>query len=114
MEEAHRVDKVLRGTRDVTARLAYSIARLTDTSIDDLLAGVLLPPGTCPRCGWAPGESEFVDEETVVEDKPRDAALKLRCADRRAPEGYVRERDHQHAVALLTRCRRAAPSATRN
>lgn len=75
--EPDSITKVLRGTRDVTARLAYSIARLTDASIDDLLAGVLLPPGTCPHCGRGPNESDFVDEETVVEDKPRDAVLKL-------------------------------------
>jgi hypothetical protein len=30
---------VLRGGRDVTAKLAYSVARLTDVSIDDLLTG---------------------------------------------------------------------------
>jgi len=63
--------------RDVTARLAYSVARLTDVSIDDLLSGALLSPRTCPHCGRAPDESDFLDEETVVEDKPREAVLKL-------------------------------------
>ena len=63
--------------RDVTARLAYSVARLTDVSIDDLLAGLLLSPRTCPHCGRAPDESDFVDEETIVEDRPREAVLKL-------------------------------------
>lgn len=62
--------------RDVTARLAYSVARLTDVSIDDLLLGALLSPRTCPHCGRAP-DSDFVDEETVVEDRPREAVLKL-------------------------------------
>jgi hypothetical protein len=28
-------------------------------------------------CGRAPDESEFVDEETVVEDRPRETVLKL-------------------------------------
>jgi len=62
--------------RDVTARLAYSVARLTDVSIDDLLSGALLSPRACPHCGRAP-DSDFVDEETVVEDRPREAVLKL-------------------------------------
>jgi hypothetical protein len=40
---------VCRGARDVTARLAYGVARLTDVTIDDLLAGALLSPRTCPH-----------------------------------------------------------------
>lgn len=51
----------------VTAGLAYSVARLTDVSIDDLLAGALLSPRTCPHCGHLP--DDFVDEETVVENR---------------------------------------------
>jgi hypothetical protein len=42
---------VLRGGRDVTARLAYGVARLTNVSINDLLAGILLSPRTYPYCG---------------------------------------------------------------
>jgi hypothetical protein len=61
--------------RDVTARLAYSVARLTDVSIDDLLVGSLLSPRTCPHCGRPP--DDFADEETIVEDRPREAVLKL-------------------------------------
>jgi ribosomal protein L12E/L44/L45/RPP1/RPP2 len=52
--------------RDVTARLAYNVARLTDVSIDDLLSGALLSPRACPHCGRAP-ESDFVEEETIVD-----------------------------------------------
>ena len=73
--KADSISKVLRGGRDVTAKLAYSVARLTDVSIDDLLAGALLSPRTCPHCGRPP--SDFEDEETVVEDRPREAVLKL-------------------------------------
>lgn len=62
--------------RDVTARLAYSVARLTDVSIDELLSGALLSPRTCPHCGRAPDE-DFADEETVVEDRPREPGLRL-------------------------------------
>jgi transcriptional regulator with XRE-family HTH domain len=75
--KADSIGKVLRGARDVTAKLAYSVARLTDVSIDELLAGALLSPRTCPHCGRAPDESEFGDEHTVVEDRPRAIALKL-------------------------------------
>ena len=46
----------------------YVVARLTDVSIDDLLAGALLSPRTCPHCGRPP--SDFEEEETVVEDQP--------------------------------------------
>lgn len=70
------IGKVLRGGRAVTASLAYSVARLTDVSIDDLLAGTLLSPRTCPHCGHPP--DDFVDEETVVEDRPHETALKLK------------------------------------
>lgn len=44
-------------------------------SIDDLLAGALLSPRTCPHCGRPP--DDFVDEETVVADRPREEALGL-------------------------------------
>jgi transcriptional regulator with XRE-family HTH domain len=73
--KADTIGKVLRGGRSVTASLAYSVARLTDVSIDDLLAGALLSPQTCPYCGRPP--DNFVDEETVVEDQPREPGLKL-------------------------------------
>jgi transcriptional regulator with XRE-family HTH domain len=73
--KADSLGKVLRGTRDVTARLAYGVARLTDVSIDDLLAGALLSPRTCPHCGRPP--DDFADEETVVEDRPREAVLRV-------------------------------------
>lgn len=59
----------------MTAGLAYSVARLTEVSIDDLLAGALLSPRTCPHCGHPP--ADFEDEENVVEDRPREAILKL-------------------------------------
>jgi transcriptional regulator with XRE-family HTH domain len=65
--KADTIGKVLRGGRAVTANLAYSVARLTDVSIDDLLAGALLSPRTCPHCGKPP--DDFVDEETVVTDR---------------------------------------------
>ena len=60
---------------DVTARLAYSVARLTDVPIDDLLADVLLSSRTCPHCGRPP--DDFASEETVIEDRLREAVLKL-------------------------------------
>lgn len=73
--KADSIGKVLRGARDVTAKLAYSVARLTDVSIDDLLSGALLSPRTCPHCGRPP--DDFADEMTVVEDRPREAVLKI-------------------------------------
>jgi hypothetical protein len=44
-------------------------------SIDDLLAGALLSSRTCPHCGRPP--DDFADEETVVEDRPREAGLRV-------------------------------------
>ena len=38
------------------------------------VVGALLSPRTCPHCGRAP---DFEDEETVVEDQPREPALRL-------------------------------------
>jgi len=73
--KADTLGKVLRGGRDVTARLAYSVARLTDVSIDELLAGALLSPRTCPHCGRPP--DDFADEETVVDDRPREVGLRI-------------------------------------
>lgn len=73
--KADSISKILRGARDVTAKLAYSVARLTDVSIDDLLAGALLSPRTCPHCGRPP--DDFADEETVVEERPRETVLRL-------------------------------------
>ena len=73
--KADSIGKVLRGARDVTAKLAYSVARLTDVSIDDLLTGALLSPRTCPHCGRPP--DDFTDEMTVVEDRPREALLRV-------------------------------------
>lgn len=74
--KADSLSKVATSRRDVTARLAYSVARLTDASIDDLLAGALVSPRTCPHCGRPP--NDFVDEETVVEDRPREAHAQAR------------------------------------
>jgi hypothetical protein len=39
--------------------------------------GIDLAPRTCPHCGRAPDESDFVDEKTVVEDRRRETVLKL-------------------------------------
>jgi hypothetical protein len=69
------LDKVVNGWRSVTAGLVYSVARLTEVSIDDLLAGLLLSPRTCRHCGHPP--DDFEDEETVVEDRPCEGVLKL-------------------------------------
>ena len=73
--KADSIGKVLRGARSVTPALAYSVARLTDVPIDDLLAGALLSPRTCPHCGRPP--DDFVDEETVVVEGPHEEALEI-------------------------------------
>lgn len=72
---ADSLGKVVAGKRGVTPTLAFAVARLTDVSMDDLLAGRLLSPRTCPHCGRPP--DDFQDEETVIEDRQREAVLKL-------------------------------------
>jgi hypothetical protein len=73
--QADTIGKVLRGGRDVTANLAYSVARVADVLIDDLLAGAWLSPRTCPHCGRPP--DDFHDEETVVENEPSEVIRRL-------------------------------------
>jgi len=45
------VRRAVDGHDAVSARLAFRVARLADTSIDGLLAGKWPPPNTCPNCG---------------------------------------------------------------
>lgn len=49
------LDKIANGRegRRVTPRLAFRVARLADSSIDDLLGG-RYRAGACPRCGHLP------------------------------------------------------------
>jgi transcriptional regulator with XRE-family HTH domain len=71
--KADSLSKVLRGARDVTARLAYGVARLTDVSIDGSRARCCHRERA--RCGRPP--DDFADEETVVEDRPRETVLRV-------------------------------------
>jgi hypothetical protein len=50
--KADSLGKVLRGARDVTARLSYGVAWLTDVAIDDLARRRVLPSAS--RCGSVP------------------------------------------------------------
>jgi DNA-binding XRE family transcriptional regulator len=40
------------GRRNVTASIAFKLARFCKVPIDDLLTGKYPPPGMCPRCGY--------------------------------------------------------------
>lgn len=70
--------------RDVTAKLAYSVAQLTDVPIDDLLSGALLSPRTCPHCGRPP--DDFRDEDTVVNGGDRSSRSPLGVSTKRYTE----------------------------
>ena len=50
--------------RAVTPTLAFRVARLADTPIDDLLGG-RFRAGACPHCGYLP---DLEDDPTTVED----------------------------------------------
>jgi hypothetical protein len=68
------LEKTVSGRRPVSASVALRVARLANTSFDDLIAGHFLP-GACPRCGYMP---DFADDETTnVEHAPRSAGLAL-------------------------------------
>ena len=69
------MQKVVAGKKAVTPALARRVARLAGVGMDELLAAQWLSPRTCPHCGHPP--EDFVDEETVVEDSPRDALLNI-------------------------------------
>ena len=74
--EEDTIAKVARGRRPVTARLAIRVARLVEVGVDDLLAGRHLSTRVCPHCGHPP--DDFLDEEeTVVENSPRETVLNL-------------------------------------
>ena len=52
--------------RAVTPRLAFRVARLADTSIDDLLGG-RYRPRACPHCGHMP---DMEEDPTTADDGP--------------------------------------------
>lgn len=43
----------VRGGKRVKLTLAKRVARLAGISVDDLKSGYLVPPETCPHCGYA-------------------------------------------------------------
>lgn len=75
----HTQPRTLEGAaqkRTITASLAIRVARLLNVMVDDLLVGRFLPPGACPNCGHVIA-SDFTDENTVVEEAPRQPAAGL-------------------------------------
>ena len=64
------IDNVVNGYNQVSASLAFRVARLAGVMVDDLLVGKFLPPGACPNCGHV-AVPDFADDSTVVEDIPR-------------------------------------------
>ena len=55
--EPDSIYRVVTGSRTVTASVAFRVARLAGTSIDDLLSGRFLPAGTCENCGHVPDKA---------------------------------------------------------
>ncbi|HVV83177.1 MAG TPA: transposase [Kofleriaceae bacterium] len=64
--EADSLSKILRGGRDVTAALAFRVAKLAEVTVDELMTGRFVPAGTCPHCGKRTA-IDFGDEATVAE-----------------------------------------------
>jgi hypothetical protein len=62
--QADSLSKVAAGGTAVTPTLALRLARHVGVSMDALLAGEWLPPGTCPHCGHGP--EDFNDEEATT------------------------------------------------
>jgi len=42
---------VVAGRREVTATIAFRVARAFDAPIGEVLTGAAIPPGTCRHCG---------------------------------------------------------------
>lgn len=61
------------GRATVSADMALRVARLAGVMIDDLLVGRFLPPGARPNSAHIV-TSDFKDENTIVEDAPRQLA----------------------------------------
>lgn len=45
---------IVKRRRSATASMAYRVARLLGSSIDDLISGRAVPADTCPSCGYVP------------------------------------------------------------
>lgn len=61
--EANTLSKIASGGSAVTATLALRLARHLGVTMEAVLAGEWLPPGTCPHCGHGP--DDFTDEEAT-------------------------------------------------
>lgn len=59
------LERVVNGRRNVTPAVAFRLARLIGSTVDDVLAGRVLSPRVCPHCGHPP--DDFTDEETAVD-----------------------------------------------
>lgn len=55
--------KVASGGSAVTPTLALRLARHLGVTMEAVLAGEWIPPGTCPHCGHGP--DDFADEEAT-------------------------------------------------
>lgn len=61
--EPDTLSKVAAGGAAVTPTLALRLARHLGVTMEAVLAGEWLPPGTCPHCGH--GSDDFTDEEAT-------------------------------------------------
>lgn len=57
--------------RKVTPLVAFRVARFAQVGVDDLLAGKLVPPGTCPHCGRGPTDDTVQGQPALVSGKSR-------------------------------------------
>lgn len=52
------MSNVVTKQRDVSASLAFRVARLAKVSVDDVVSGRFPAIGTCPYCGHCPSADE--------------------------------------------------------
>lgn len=45
------MNEVMSGRREVSATIAFRVAKMLDVSLYHVLTGAALPPGTCKHCG---------------------------------------------------------------
>lgn len=54
--EADSLARIAGGSKEVSASIAFRIARFANCSIDGLLSGDYPGKGTCPNCGYLAGD----------------------------------------------------------
>jgi hypothetical protein len=67
--QLNTIERATNGRREVSAVMAFRVARLMGVPLDDLLGGKITSGDVCQHCGRV---RDFGDETTIVEDKAKE------------------------------------------